>query len=263
MAKNGLPGPALWLSILITLVGATLASLGGWQTFEQTFELLTVESFEVPGAQTRQLPVGEYETYGQVAGVSVFDLDNSIFRDEPVFFVDDITVKNVDTGETLPLQVINPNLTLSRSTNVYAPVASFEVTTEGRYEISIDADEPSLSVVGRSIQSAPDRIIPWAIMLLVGGLLTILGLAMLVSGILRRSRLKKQPGYNPTAPAGYTAPAADASAPQPPTTPGMSPPPTAPPGAPVPPSPGMPGLAPKPPEPNQDPHTPDTNTPWG
>jgi|GEM_PF-6665588 len=95
MAKNGLPGPGIWLSVIITLIGATLASVGGWQSFQQAFELLTVDSMEVPGSQTRELPTGEYEVYGLVAEVSIFNLDDSTFLNEPSFRLDDITVTNV------------------------------------------------------------------------------------------------------------------------------------------------------------------------
>ncbi len=275
MAKNGLPGPGIWLSVLITLVGATLATVGGWQTFQQTFELLTADSFAVPGSEVRDLPPGEYEVYGLVAEVSLFNLDESTFLNEPTFFVDDITVTNLDTNSTVPLIVEDSNVTLSRSSNVYAPVASFDIAQEGEYEISIQTDGNSRSVVGRSIQSAPDRIVPWVIMLIVGSVLTLIGLAMLITGIVRRSRIKKQPGYTGVnAPAGYAAPqSAPATGsitppPVPPSVPSSAPPLT-PPASSPPPPPGtsapseVDSPTPNPPRPNQDPHQPDTNTPWG
>lgn len=277
MAKNGLPGPGIWLSVIITLIGATLATFGGWQSFQQTFELLTVDSFAVPGSDIRELDVGEYEVYGIVAEVSLFNLDESTFLEDPTFFVDDITVTNLGTDETVPLVIENSTVTLSRSANVYAPVASFDITQAGDYEISIDASESSRSVVGRTIQSAPDRVIPWVIMLIAGSILTLVGLAMLITGIVRRGRVKKQPGYTGgSAPAGYAAPQSGAAPSQnmatpPPVPPAGSPPPPGA-GAPIgdpaspqsPQSPVQPPpTSPSPPRPNQDPHQPDTNTPWG
>ena len=260
MAKNGLPGPGIWLSVIITLIGATLASVGGWQSFQQTFELLTVDSAEVPGSQTRDLPTGEYEVYGIVAEVSIFNLDDSTFLNEPSFFVDDITVTNLTTNNTIPLVIERSTITLSRSSNVYAPVASFEITEPGEYEISITSDDASRSVVGRSIQSAPDRIVPWAIMLVVGSILTLIGIAMLITGIVRRSRIKKQAGYTGmNAPAGYAAPQAAGGSPDQATPSTTAPQPQPPsPQAPAPQTP-----PPAPARPNQDPNQPDTNTPWG
>gem|GEM_PF-4834220 len=75
----------------------------------------------------------------------------------------------------------------------------------------------------------------------MGSILTLIGLAMLITGIVRRSRIKKQAGYTGTsATAGYVAPGSAGTQP---------------------PSPALPGPVPH--RPNQDPNQPDTDTPWG
>ena len=237
MAKIGMPGstqpgPALWLSVLLTMIGLTLASVGGWQSFQQAFELLASESFDTPGGQTRDLAPGQYHTYGVIAEMSVFDLDPNVL-DEPAFGAEQITVRNVDTGMAVDVTVASSNLTLGRSSNVYELVAEFTVSESGRYEVTIDSAEQSRAVFGRSIESAPDRVIPWVIMLGVGALVSIIGVVMLITGIVRRSKVKNQPGYF--------------SAGQPPTG--------------YPPSAGSPTYG-APPSQDQGANKPESNTPW-
>ena len=284
MANTGVPGPSLWLSIILTFVGATLAAIGGWLAFEEVFELLTVDSFEVPGEQTRDLDPGEYEVYGLVAQVSIFDLDESQFSDRPTFFAEDVTVTNLTTNTELPVTATSSLLTIGRNTSSFAAVGSFEVVDEGPYTVSIASTEETRSIVGRSIQSSGGRALPWLIMLFVGAILGLVGLAMLLTGVVRRSRAKKQPGYPvASAPAGFVAPpsavpplAAPPFAapvpgtpgpPPPASSPGSPPPPPVSPGATPPDPPAGPGAAPLSPpapqsQPNQDPHQPDTSTPW-
>lgn len=189
------PGPGLWLSIITLSIGVGAFSWGAYTAFQSAFELVTVDSFETPGEQTRSLDSGEYEIYVRSASLSILDLD--IEYDDTGVTLDQITVTNVSTGASVPLEPLFTAEPLSRSANIYDGVASFDVPASGKYIVAVDTDGPSRAVVGRSLETAFDRIVPWIILTAVGLVLFVLGLVLLVVGIVRRKRARDGAGITP------------------------------------------------------------------
>lgn len=197
------PGPGLWLSIITLSIGLIAFSWGAYASFQSAFELITVDSFETPGEQTRSLDPGEYEIYVRSASVSLLDFD--IEYDDTVVSLDQVTVTNLATGSPVPLEPLFTTEPLSRSANIYESAATFEVTTSGRYTVAVETDGTSRAVVGRSLETAFDRIVSWIIMAAVGLVLFLLGLVLLVVGLVRRKRARDRtsvmlPAQQATAP---------------------------------------------------------------
>ena len=245
--KTRQPGPPLWLSILVFLIGTGLIAFGAFVLLSRFLESSTVPSFEVPGSQERSLDPGTYDVFGSTG--DVFD-----FFVPPSFSAAEVTVTNTDTGVSVPT---NPGaeveFTITRQTTSYERVGTFTITEAGSYRFDItpqDGADPSRAVVARSVFATFGEARSPIIILGVGIVLTVLGAIMVIIGIVRRGRAKRAAkGHGPT-PGIYQAPLPATStttpaAPQNPAAPLSPTPPPAPP--PTPPGSSNPG---------------ETNTPW-
>ncbi|MDW3179136.1 MAG: hypothetical protein R8J94_17210 [Acidimicrobiia bacterium] len=205
------PGPGLWLSLIMLSVGFVACGAGCYLAFQSAFELLSIDSFETPGAQTRDLDPGEYQIYVRSASVSLLNLD--VDFDETLPSLSEITVTNADSGEPVVAQSFRSNEPLSRSANVYEGVAIFEVVSEGRYTVDVASIDSSRAVFGRSIESAFDRIVPWLIMAIVGLILFVVGTILLIVGMVRRKSHRDRQSAMPAMPAMPAAVPADGPTP--------------------------------------------------
>lgn len=205
------PGPGLWLSIIVLTIGTVAATWGGYAAFQSAFELLSTDSFEIPGSQTRDLDPGEYQIYTRDASVDIFD--TSVNFDDVFVTLDQISVVNSGSGAPVPIAELYTTEALGRSANVYEATAAFEVVEAGRYTVTISSVGESRAVFGRSIESSLDRVVPWLVMAGVGLLLFLLGVALLIVGMVRRKRHRDRISTMP--PMG--APAPGAPPPIPPT----------------------------------------------
>jgi hypothetical protein len=241
------PGPGLWPSLILASVGVALFSWALWNGFQSVFEILVVDSFDTPGAQSRQLEAGEYEVYGRVATVDIFDLD--VEFDAAIISIDDVSIKNVRTEESIPVTLLLGFTSLTRNRDAFEAVGTFEITEPDDYIVIIGGTEPSRAVFGRTITSFVDRARNWIIFAALGLFLSLLGLVMLIVGLVRRNREKKAeiiPATHVVAshnPAPYGAPSGPG---------GSSPPESEAPPRPV---------TPPPPPPSRN--TPEDQTPWG
>ena len=249
-AKTKQPGPALWLSITVFVIGALLAGIGGFLAFNGAFEALTAESFELPGAQQRDLEPGEYDVFASTGSFTDFVGFSDVM-------VSDVTVTNLATNETIEVRRQNNDLTLTRQTTNYIAIGIFTVDDAGTYEIEVGSDASERAVVSRSLLDSWERVRVPLVAAGIGLILTLIGAAMLVIGIIRRARAKRSqrppspvwqnPGAGPPGGPMSTGPGAPSAAPLQ-TTP-MPPPQPGPPAAP-----GAPGGT----------QTPtDSETPWG
>ena len=242
------PGPGLWLSIAVFLLGATLATVGGFLAFTRAFESLTAESFPLPGTQERELEPGEYDVFASTGSITNFDGFSGVRPG-------DVTITNVATSETIVVREQSLDLTLNRQTTSYVAIGVFTVVDGGTYEITVDSDGSERAVVGRSFLTSWERVRVPVIMAVVGSVFLLVGTVMIVAGIVRRNRAKKAARpVGPGGPGGQAAPPPNA-------------PPSAPPGTPPAPPAGVQPSPPKPPNPPSGQpgrNSPaDSETPWG
>lgn len=250
-------GPGLWPSLIAIAAGIALMSWGVWTGFQSVAELIFVDSFETPGSQTRDLDAGDYEIYGLVAEVDIFEFEVDAQIALPT--IDDITVTKLDTGQQLLLEPKSSVDALGRQSNVYDLVAAFEVTEPGEYEVVVNSPEPARALFGRTFESFGDRLGTPILFAVLGLLLTVLGIAMLIAGVIRRKRQRERestagPTYGATPGAFPTPSAAPPPAPGAmPTSPSSTPTPTPPPAAPPSPDqPSWPSASPPPSTPPPD-----------
>lgn len=183
--KTKQPGPNLWLSIAVFVIGAVLIAIGGTIIFGRVFESQTVDSFVVPGAEVRSLDPGDYDVFGLAGSFTDFDGD-------PTFARGDVTVTWIENGETLPVEQQAFELDLERQFRRYERVGTFTVTTEGTYRIDVATNDDSRAVVSRVFFEELDELIGPAILLGIGSLILLAGVIMIIVGIVRRGRAQKR-----------------------------------------------------------------------
>lgn len=186
-------GPGLWPSLIIAGMGVALLSWSLWIGFQSALELLVVDSFDTPGAQSRKLEAGEYEIYGRVATIDIFDFD--VEFESATIAVDDLTVTNLRTNELTPVTPAPEFTSLSRNTDAFEVVATFDIDEPGEYTVTVDGAEPSRAVFGRTITSFLDRARGWIALAALGLAMSLLGLIMLIVGLVGRNRARKTPVY--------------------------------------------------------------------
>ena len=124
------PGPNLWLSIFIFIAGAVLASAGATLLAGSFLGVVTEDAFEIPGGETRDFDAGTFDIYVSAS-------DRTFPTDTLDANVEDITITNVDSGATLDVNALNPDVPVTRGQSTFLRLASFDVVEAGTYQIAI------------------------------------------------------------------------------------------------------------------------------
>ncbi len=251
------PGPNLWLSLFIFIVGAVLASVGVILLFNRLLGVVTEDAFDTPGSEVRVLDPGSYDVYVDAGGIF-----NTSFI--PTAELDDVTVTNVDTGEAVNVSPTGIDLNIGRGQTNFLGIASFEVDTTASYEVDIASGEPGLGLVVESFPNSFSEVQTPVIMTAGGAIILLIGGAMTVIGIVRRSKVKRdekrlQQAQQGVVPGQFQVPPQYVQGAPVPAPPPQAPGP--PPQAPGPPPQAPPATAPPAPPPKTGP-PPDQATPW-
>ncbi|MGI9608507.1 MAG: hypothetical protein ACR2P0_20420 [Acidimicrobiales bacterium] len=207
------PGPNLWLAIGVMIAGGAFLAFAGWQAFTSITELLSVDSFPVPGSQSQDLDPGLHEIYTSSPG----SLD-----------LDDLVVTNDATGERISVRDVFVVVELDRPGRSYDLTAEFDVETSGHYTLSILGDARGRAIFGPGLISSFQDLGGLVIPAVLGALLLLVGTVMLIVGMVRRRNHRPVIGY-----AQAAGPPPHAAAPPPITArPGVPPNDFAPPPAP-------------------------------
>ena len=242
--KTKEPGPPLWLSILVFLVGAALIAVGGATIVSRVLESQTVDSFAVPGQQSRQLDPGSHDVFGSTGNITDFS-------GAPEFFSEDVTITNVETGASVTVTPDLERLPIDRLTTRYERVGTFEISEAGEYVFEVTPPAgatESRAVVARSLLESFSELQTPLILIGVGTVATLIGVVMIVVGIVRRGRAKRAERGHGATPGIYQAPPPQHSPPPQNSAPPLSPSP--------------PPAPPTDPPPAGGPDRGETNTPW-
>jgi len=210
-------GPGLPLSLTILAIGLVLGVVGWVVAVQKALPSADAPRRSVPGSYEENLDPGEYHIYAESFSLSFTDLGDSV--EEVDLDFSDITIANAGTGELVD---VRPNDTLeavSQGFTIFAPVATFDIADDDRYTISFDGEPGGVAIVSESFSTAWREAIPWGIASIVGTLFTVAGFTMLVMGVVRRNRAKKN---QPTSTQGSPARPSPGATPPPPP-PGASP----------------------------------------
>ncbi len=236
--KEKKPGPPLWLSIVVFIGGAVILSIGVLMLLSGLFSAISEDAFDVPGSQLRNLDAGNYDVYSSTG--SLFgEIEDAVASRQQ------ISVVNNATGDDVRVSSGDSSVSITRGSNNFVSVGTFEIEDSGTYEIIVEGSDQGLVLVADAFPSSFAEVQTPVFLSIGGTLVALLGAIMILVGIVRRSRAKKSqtlgpssftPGQYPPAyqqPPQFQQPQAPS---QPPQAPGSQPP-QGPPGPPSPPGP--------------------------
>jgi hypothetical protein len=202
----GRRGPSWRVAIAVMIAGALLAVPLVVRLASSVANVVTEESYETPARFTRHLDAGRYV---------VFERTGSRRRVGPVTVGNNqaltvapgqVHVVGVD-GAPLPATFDRAIETITRGDAVFTGAIVFDVTDPGEYEITVDGEGRDV-LVARSLGETVRRLGRPFALASGGGLLFVLGLALLVVGIVRRRADERAPAAAAVAggaPAGWYA----------------------------------------------------------
>jgi hypothetical protein len=253
------PGPALWLSILLLVLGVAgvVASAFGIGT-AVLHSIVDAPVLTSPGKEQVVCRAGTYLLYVENGSNSLSATTASVTVTGP-------------GGENVPVETEATSQSFKKNGEQFSGELGFITSTAGTYTVSVHTSGASV-LVAPSFTTAAQENIGWIVGIFVSGILALVGFVLLIVGIVRRSRAKRAVPYGgpwggppgsawppqPGGPQGGAWPGAPQgpgwpSQPGAPTggwtgQPGWAPPPNAPPPPAAPPSPWgqPPNVAPSP-----------------
>ncbi len=230
------PGPALWLSILLLVLGVAgvVASAVGVGTAVM-HSIVDAPVLTSPGKEQVACRTGTYLLYVESGSSSLSATTSSVTVTGP-------------GGENVPVETEATSQSFSKEGGRFSGQLGFVTSTAGTYTVTVHTSGASV-IVAPSFTTAAQENLGWIIGIFVSGILAVVGLVLLIVGIVRRSRAKRAFPYGgswgaPPGPAWPPPPGAPQGGPWPgaPQGPGWPSQPGAPPGGWT----GQPGWAPPP-----------------
>jgi hypothetical protein len=96
-------------------------------------------------------------------------------------------------GTQLSTWATDSSETITEGSGIYASTVGFHVAAAGKYKVQIAAVTPSSVIVAPSIGSQFVHATQWLVVVGIGGLLTIVGIMLLIVAIVRRTHQKGPP----------------------------------------------------------------------
>jgi hypothetical protein len=183
------PGPSLAVSLLILVLGAALAVVGGVEGVTKIVHAVTSPVEVAPANLHRHLSSGTYE----------------IYTDEDVLATispSQVTV-TASNGTRIPVtDTFGVTETLTRNSHSYLGQVRFKVPNSGDYDVAVSGPDGVQFILSNSLGDLAKHAIVWFALLGIGILIAILGAILWIVGAARRHRWR-----NPRPPAYLTQPA--------------------------------------------------------
>lgn len=199
------PGPPLWICIVMIVVAAAMGITGLAVGITKVVHEFSGQISFAPVPVQRHLTPGTYEVF---AGVTSSDSDIPLRGNG-------ITGVRVlgSGGSTVTPFAPSSRETLSRGAVDYRGLYEFKITRTDDYNIQVDGTTGEPYFVSRTFEDSARHAAGWFILAGAGVLLGIAGVVLLIVGIVRRSRARRQAygyatgGYQPVGPppAGWYA----------------------------------------------------------
>lgn len=191
------PGPPLWLSLVVVVLGVVLAVVGGVQGVSRIVNTFTSPAMTSPADVHRHLDAGTYDIY--VSDQVLASISTSA-----------VVVTSAD-GQRIPVNEIGSNTTetLTRNGASYLAQLTFTIPTSGDYEVRVLRPSGVPFVLTRSLGSLGRQVVPWFALLGFGVLIAAAGVVLLIIGTTRRHRArnpKPPPAYQPPYQPAYQQP---------------------------------------------------------
>ena len=174
------PGPALWLSLVLLIVGIVVgvASLSIFGV-KIVHDELNATIFTTPGTQSVQCTSGTYDVY-EPSG-------------SPLLTAANVTVTGPG-GSAMQVTATTTTSTVGRSGTNYVGTVQFVVHTAGTYSVDVTSSTTE-AFVAPSLTTEASRNVGWIAGMFVGFVLGVTGLVLLIVGIVRRRRFKQQMAF--------------------------------------------------------------------
>jgi hypothetical protein len=192
------PGPPLWICIVVIVVAAAMGITGLAVGITKVVHEFAGQVYVAPGSVQRHLTPGTYEVF---AGVTSSDSDIPL-RGRGI-----TSVRVVGSGgATISPFAPSSHETLSRGATSYRGIYEFKVSQTGDYGIQVLGAPGEPFFISRSFGDSARHAAGWFVLFGAGLLVGIAGVVLLIVGIVRRSRARRQPyayaagGYQPGAP---------------------------------------------------------------
>ena len=171
------PGPALWLSVAVIVVGAVIAIVGTAQGVTTLVREVTSSVYVTPANFTKHLKSGTYE---------IFAAENR----GDVLGPNDVVVTGPG-GVHIPVTGVGAvSETISHNSSSYLAEAKFTVPMSGDYRIVVGGPQGVPILVSNSFGDLVKHAALWFVMLGIGLLVGAAGVVMLITGVVRRRRAR-------------------------------------------------------------------------
>jgi hypothetical protein len=176
------PGPALWLSILLLILGIAgivVSGLGVGRAVVHS--ILDAPVLTSPGKEQVLCRSGTYLLYVENGSSSLSATTASVTVTGP-------------GGENIPVEAESTSQTFSKNGQQFSGALGFVASTAGTYTVSVHTSGSSV-LVAPSFTTAAQENIGWIVGIFVSGILALVGFVLLIVGIVRRSRAKRAVPY--------------------------------------------------------------------
>jgi hypothetical protein len=193
------PGPSLRVAILLIVAGLALAI----PTFVVGLvpivrDVASPLRFRPPGPVRLHLGQGTYEVYedaGSASFGSSFSSNGNV-----TIAPDDVTVT---ASDGTPLTVFERGSTvesLSTHGERYIGAVRFTTPAAGDYDVTVRASSLESVLVARPLTDTIKKALVWFLLTGVGGIVTVVGIVLLIVGSVRRGRVGRAPAFAYAAP---------------------------------------------------------------
>lgn len=215
------PGPALWLSIVTIVLGIAIGVGSIVAIVVNVSDQILGTTYVVPSTHRIHLDTGTYLILERTGSRDNFDVGTRSTDLNPT----QVDVLGPDRGR-VSLTSASHSETITRTNGTYVAALEFEARRSGAYRLDFHVTKPGLVMVQQPLGDVAKDNLAWGLGIALGALLVFAGLIMLIVGIVRRSKAKRQaaapyaalPGFPPVVTAPGAVPGLASPSPSAPPT---------------------------------------------
>jgi hypothetical protein len=196
------PGPSLRVAILLIVAGAALAIatfIAGIVPVVRT--MANPIPFNAPATVSVHLGKGTYMVY-EDTGVST--LGSAFSSNNRVTLTPaDVTVSGADNTTLTVFDRGSVRETLDRDGERFVGAVRFTTPSSGDYTVRVHSATPKLVEIARPLTTTIRSVLGWFALAGVGGILSVVGIVLLIVGSVRRNRTRNAFAYAAPTPAGW------------------------------------------------------------
>ncbi|HEX3426680.1 MAG TPA: DUF2510 domain-containing protein [Acidimicrobiales bacterium] len=184
------PGPSLVVALTVIAIGVVCAVPCLVLVGTRVQRTLESSSLVTPGQASRHLSSGTWFIYQQTATRSGFGGVSFSSQHPTTLQPGDVTVTG-PRGQVLPVSYVTVDDTITQQSGIYTAVVQFDVPSSGTYSLMVTTPSSRI-LVARSLGDTFKGVVGFVLVGVAGGLLTAVGVVLLIVGIVRRSHAESR-----------------------------------------------------------------------